>query len=252
MTLLNTIFGVIIVVFLGCNNETSNVSYSKSSGLFKENNQYVDTFRFTYVNSHSNAQKLMKEPYLFSEIDETAPFGNDEGSDAAYGFRKWRSSNLKISTNIYLNDLRSSWGYSFFDSKEMDSNAIMKYLNTPSLKNDVEVDQQINALKESLKNSVDTSFKSMDDKQFREIVVKTSDQIGSAHLIGLDNSIIGIGFAQFVMEGKIDADFKSLVEIAIKRQLLPVLLSRWDKDYVEVRKRELIQMLEIIQKAPSH
>jgi len=42
----------------------------------------------------------MKEDFYWSPIDESGPFGSDAGSDAAYGFQKWRKSHPTTSPSI--------------------------------------------------------------------------------------------------------------------------------------------------------
>jgi uncharacterized protein YfeS len=45
--------------------------------------------------AHPRARKLMREEFLWDCVDEEAPFGSDEGADAYYEFRDWRSANKK-------------------------------------------------------------------------------------------------------------------------------------------------------------
>jgi len=49
-----------------------------------------EKFEFSLATAHPNAKVLMKEDFYWSPIDESGPFGSDAGSDAAYGFQKWR------------------------------------------------------------------------------------------------------------------------------------------------------------------
>jgi uncharacterized protein YfeS len=41
--------------------------------------------------AHPRARELMIEEFLWDCTDEEAPFGSDEGNDAYYEFRSWRS-----------------------------------------------------------------------------------------------------------------------------------------------------------------
>jgi uncharacterized protein YfeS len=43
--------------------------------------------------AHPRARELMREPFFWDCVDETAPFGSDEGSDAYYEWRNWREEN---------------------------------------------------------------------------------------------------------------------------------------------------------------
>lgn len=206
---------------------------------------------FTFKSAHPNAQKLMSEDFYWSPIEETAPFGSDDGSDAAYGFSQWRLVNKTISPVTYLNDLITSWSYPYFGYNELDTNKIKAYLSTKINLDEEIIEQQIQTLKETVKNDPDTSMSKLDDKQLREIINATSNNMGIRYLTGQDNAIIAIGFAQLVMAGRIDNDIKTLTITAIRRQLLPMLISRWDEGYQEIRKRQLTKMLNVMGKASS-
>jgi uncharacterized protein YfeS len=43
--------------------------------------------------AHPRARELMHEPLFWDCVDEGAPFGSDEGSDAYYEWRNWRLEN---------------------------------------------------------------------------------------------------------------------------------------------------------------
>jgi uncharacterized protein YfeS len=43
--------------------------------------------------AHPRARELMVEPMFWDCLDEAAPFGSDEGSDAYYEWRDWREEN---------------------------------------------------------------------------------------------------------------------------------------------------------------
>lgn len=43
--------------------------------------------------AHPRARELMVEPLFWDCVDEAAPFGSDEGSDAYYEWRNWREEN---------------------------------------------------------------------------------------------------------------------------------------------------------------
>jgi uncharacterized protein YfeS len=211
----------------------------------------MNDFEFTFKSAHPNAQKLMTEEFYWSPIEETAPFGSDDGSDAAYGFIQWRHANKTASPVTYLNELISSWGYPYFDYNEIDTNKIKEYLSTKNNLDEETIQQQIKTLKETFKNDPDTSMGKLNDSQLREIINSTSNNMGIQYLVGQDNAIIAVGFAQFVLEGRIANDIRALTITAIKRQLLPVLIGRWDAGYQEIRKQQLTKMLEVVKKASS-
>lgn len=247
LSIFNCIF--VILVSLGCSNSADNAnSFNRNIFQLTSFPDMPDTFRFSYKDAHVKAKALMNEEFLWSAIEETAPFGNDDGSDAAYGFRLWRVYNKNISPTVYLDQLIDRWGYPKFELDELDTAKISLYLSAPALKSETEIRQQMETMKEAMKNAGDTSMQSMNDNQFREIIILSSQSMGASFLVGIDNAIIATGFAQFVLEGELDQKLKSLVVIAIKRQLLPVLINRWDVNYIPMRKEQLNTMLNIINK----
>lgn len=204
--------------------------------------QDADKFEYTFETAHPNAQLLMKEDFYWSPIEEAGPFGSDDGSDAAYGFRKWRIVNRDQSPVTYLKDLMAKWKYPYFDWNEMDSGKIKDFLESKVNLTEADIEQRVKQLKEASKRSL----LDMDDEQLREIVISASQDMGGMFLVGQDNAIIGTGFAQFALEGRIDSELRALAIIALKRQLLPVLIDGYDKEYRDKRKEQLTKMLVVI------
>lgn len=235
------------ILFFGCSN-----GQTKSNPIAETKpNKTMDNFQYTFKSAHPKAQALMTDEFFWSPIEETAPCGSDDGSDAAYGFRQWRLVNKTTSPVSYLKDLIERWQYPYFDYNEMDTTKIKEYITRKANLDEATIQQQIQTLKEVNKNSADTSSRKLDDNQLREIIISSSNSMGIQFLLGQDNAIIGTGFAQFVLEGRIDSDIKNLNITAIKRQLLPLLINRWDDDYRDRRKQQLTKMLEVINKADS-
>ncbi|RZK01836.1 MAG: hypothetical protein EOO46_19095 [Flavobacterium sp.] len=188
----------------------------------------------------------MTDEFYWSPIEETAPFGSDDGFDAAYGFRQWRLLNKSTSPLTYLKDLIEGWQYPFFDYNEMDTTKIKEYITSKPSLDENAIQQQMQTLREALKNSPDTTRNILNDEQLRDLINSTSKDMGGSFLLGQDNAIIGTGFAQFVLEGHIDKDLKALTIMAIKRQLLPLLINRYDESYRDKRRQQLTKMLEVI------
>jgi uncharacterized protein YfeS len=233
------------ILFFSCSN-----AQTKNNNVTLQN-KAMNNFEYTFKSANPKAQALMTDEFYWSPIEETAPFGSDDGSDAAYGFREWRLSNKTTSPVIYLKDLIARWQYPFFDYNEMDTTKIKEYITQRKELSEADIQQQINTLKEINKNSADTSSMKLDDKQLREVILSSSEGMNGMYLLGQDNAIIGIGFAQFVLEGRIDNDIKGLTITAIKRQLLPLFINRYDDNYRDKRKEQLTKMLEVINKANS-
>ena len=211
----------------------------------------MDKFEFSLKTAHPHAQALMSEYFYWSPIEETAPFGSDDGSDAAYGFREWRLTNKSLSPVIYLKELIDHWQYPYFDWNEMDTTKIKEYIVSRANIDEASIQQQMEQLKNVMKNSADSSFHNIDETLLRQTVISSSQEMGGSFLLGQDNAIIGTGFAQFALEGKIDNDLKALTITAINRQLLPVLINRYDEDYQNKRKQQLTKMLGVINNANS-
>lgn len=76
----------------------------------------------------------------------------------------------------------------------------------------------------------------------------SSRSMGGTYLYSQDNAVIAIGFGQFVLEGKIDRDIAELVKITIQRELLPILMTRFDENVQKERKERLNQMLSDLKK----
>jgi uncharacterized protein YfeS len=207
----------------------------------------MEHFELTPETAHPKAKSLMKDEFYWSPIEETAPFGSGDGSDAFYGFRKWRLANPTTSPIAYLKELIKSWDYPPFDWNEMDPAKINLYISAKTKTDTSEIEKDIPAMLEHFKSIGDSSGKQIDETQLREIIATTSSSMGSTFLLGQDNAIIAVGFGQFVLEGRIDEDIKSLTKSAINRELLPILIDRWDADYRKTRKEQLTKMFGVVE-----
>jgi uncharacterized protein YfeS len=83
------------------------------------------------------------------------------------------------------------------------------------------------------------------------MVIQTANGMGTSYLQGMDDAIVGIGFAQFALEGYIDKDMKALTITAMKRELLPIMLSHYVEGYRDRRKVLLTKMMEVVNKAQT-
>ena len=198
-------------------------------------------FKYSFKTANPKAQKLMKEDFFWSPIEETGPFGNDDGSDAAYGFYQWRHDNKHADPMSYLNDLIAGWNYPYFDPNELDSIKIQNYI----AKDVVFDDSTLFSMKQGLKNMAFKDNKEMSDSEINQ-TINASKNMGITFLTGQDEAIIATGFAQLVLEGMISPELKKLTVIAIKRQLLPLLLTRYPVDYQKTRRDQLTKMLYVI------
>ncbi|ULQ55972.1 hypothetical protein KJS94_15085 [Flavihumibacter rivuli] len=156
----------------------------------------------TFDKAHPKAKVLLKEDFYFSPIDETGPFGNDDGADTYAGFKDWRTNHINDDPADFLFDQINKWGYPKFDIYETDINKLTPYL------------------KES--------------------------ELSSRYMSGIDAAIISIAFGQFYLEGTIYSSFKETAIIAIKRQLMPEILSLWGDTYKIERELKLNKMLAVL------
>jgi uncharacterized protein YfeS len=217
--------------------------------LDKPNNIQSDHFEITPETAHPKAKKLLKEEFYWSPIEETAPFGSDDGFDAFYGFRDWRQNNRNSSTIVYLKELIDRWGFPPFDWNEMDTKKIEQYISTKTKMEDTVLEKMMPVLLEQNKSMSASSGTQIDEAKLKELFIAISSNMGASYLLGIDNAIIAVGFGQFVLEGKIDEDIKSLTKKAIKRELLPILMDSWDpSDYAKTRKSQLKKMLAVLDK----
>lgn len=241
---------LVSLTLLSCSNGlTTQTAYENQS--ITDTTKTMDRFEYSLKTAHPNAKALMTEDFYWSSIEETGPFGSDDGWDAAQGFRQWRFLNKSVTPIIYLKELVARWQYPYFDWSEMDTDKIKEHIVSKADIDEISIQKQMQQLREALKNSADTSIKNIDDAQLRKVILSSSEQMGGSLLLGQDNAIIGTGFAQFVLEGRIDIDLKTLTVTAIKRQLLPVLINRYDDNYRNKRKEQLTKMLAVISKVNS-
>ncbi len=154
-------------------------------------------------NAHPRAIELIPEPFFWDCVDELAPFGSDEGDTALAEYRDWRKEHPKTPTLECLRWTIESVG-------EMDFSDYNKTLLNPET-----IHTQLE----------DPNF---DDQQF---------------IYTLDISIIATGFGQLVDEGKIDAENKPIIQLALNRQKIWAAAADWEY------KDEYIHNLSVIESA---
>lgn len=103
-----------------------NSTYGQQSAPTKYN--MMEEFELSPDTAHPNARRLLTEDFYWSPIEETGPFGSDDGSDSFYGFAEWRMENKKESPVNYLRELLQEWGYQAFDLNVTDAEQIKKLL----------------------------------------------------------------------------------------------------------------------------
>jgi uncharacterized protein YfeS len=222
---------------------------ASASGRFQhlKTIQTMDFFADPKKGANAKAKRLMNEDFFWSPIAESGPFGNDSGSEAAEGFNEWRKANKTGDPVDYLRELISSWGFPSFDWNLLDPVKISEYVQIKA--NTDNIVEQVAQFKEILKNSPSGLSGDSSDEILKQVIRNSAENMGGTYLLQIDNGIIGTGFAQLAIEGKIDRDLQYLTSTAIKRQLLPILIERYDEDHKEMRKQILTKMLNVVDNA---
>jgi uncharacterized protein YfeS len=81
-----------------------------------------------FRNAHPHAQRFMDEGFYYSPIEESGPFGSDDGADTVAGFIEWRKDNPATNPLEYLQQQLDSWGYPPFDLQQSDPQYIQEYV----------------------------------------------------------------------------------------------------------------------------
>ncbi|MCS4435308.1 hypothetical protein [Aquiflexum gelatinilyticum] len=108
-----------------CNGQSGNSSQPSDN-----KKQIMENFELSPEKAHPKAKVLLNEPFYWSPIEESGPFGSDDGSDAFYGFLDWRESNETSSPTVFLSDLIDEWGYKPFDFNELDEEILKIYISS--------------------------------------------------------------------------------------------------------------------------
>jgi uncharacterized protein YfeS len=214
-----------------------------------------EKFEFSPATAHPNAKTLMKEDFFWSPIDESGPFGSDAGSDAAYGFQKWRKSHPATSPILYLKQLIDTWDFSPFAWDELDTAKIKLYISSPAHLDESSITQMVEILKKENERNASMpgggGSKKLTDAQLRQIVLNTQKSMGTSYLDEIDQAIIGTAFAQFVMEGKADPALRNYAAKTIQREMLPIITRQFGQpDQVTAHNEKMNKLLQVVQKMP--
>lgn len=222
-------------------------------GLTAKGQTNGERFEFSPTTAHPNAKKLMKEDFYWSPIDESGPFGSDAGSDAAYGFQKWRKSHPSTFPILYLKQLIDTWNFPPFAWDELDTTKIKLYISTPAHLDESFIAQDIEMLMKENERyaSMSGGGKKLTDEQLRQIVLNSQKNMGASYLSNIDEAIIGTAFAQFAMEGKVDPTLKNYAAKTIQREMLPIITRQFGQpDQVKAHNDKMNKLLQVVQKMP--
>jgi uncharacterized protein YfeS len=93
----------------------------------------MSSYSPTFENAHANAKRLMKEDFFWSPIEETAPFGSDDGADTYASFAKWRQTHKTDNPKKFLTEQIDYWNYPSFDFNETNLERLKPYLKQSEL-----------------------------------------------------------------------------------------------------------------------
>ena len=241
---------VVLMIFLACNEQSGEKSHPVINLGIKDLSTSEDNPDFSRETAHPRAQLLLLEDFYWSPIDEYGPFGNDAGADAFAGFSKWRMTNHQASPITFLRQHLANREYETFNWNEMDTGEIRKYIQKPNLL--IFSDNASNDIRKEFEKELEKQGSSFDEEEFENRFSNVRVlHFGDRHLMDQDNSIIAVGFGQFVLEGRIDEDIKSLTRTALERELLPILLDQVFFESREFRKERLNKMLSILEEMNS-
>lgn len=203
-----------------------------------------EDYRFSAATAHPKAAALMKEDYYWSAGNDFAPFGNDGGSDAAYGFLQWRRQHPGGQVMKYVNELMDRWQYPAFNPEELDEEKIKAYVNKNREPDPVMEKQYLNVLMAASEKD----GKRLTEEQAKAIMQQASQGMGGSYLLDMDDAFTGVCFAQFATEGHVDDDVLALTQKVLKRELMPVMLNLCPEEHRQERKKALEDLLVITSK----
>ena len=118
-----------VVIFLLLTINSCGQTQDKAQSQAKSMSDYSPTIE----KAHPKAKALMKDSFYFNPIDETSPFGNDDGADTYAGFKNWRLTHLNDDPTDFLFDQINEWGYPKYDIYETDIKKLTPYLKESDL-----------------------------------------------------------------------------------------------------------------------
>jgi len=120
-----------------------------TSSRFLEANVLAEIQEFEEQNeikAHPVAKKLLNESFIWSCIEETGPFGSDDGSDTFWNYRDWSQENPRGKSIDFMSGLLTEWfGENFKKSNlaELDESKIDEILSKDPIHIPIHVDTSI-------------------------------------------------------------------------------------------------------------
>ncbi len=128
----------LLLVLTACGqaqDKAQKISSGTNSDTTQKQSQSMSDYSPTIDKAHPNAERLMNEEFYWSPIEETGPFGSDDGADTYAGFADWRRTHTKDKPEAFLREQIDYWGYPTFDLKETNFEKLKPYLRKSDLGN---------------------------------------------------------------------------------------------------------------------
>ncbi len=90
--------------------KTQKVSSSTTADTTYKQAISMSDYSPTIDKAHPTAKRLMNEEFYWSPIDETAPFGSDDGADTYAGFADWRQTHKTDNLKDFVMEQIDRWG----------------------------------------------------------------------------------------------------------------------------------------------
>jgi uncharacterized protein YfeS len=130
------IFLLFTITACGQNQDkTQKVSINTAVDTTQTRTKSMSDYLPTIEKAHPNAKRLMNEEFYWSPIEETAPFGNDDGADTYAGFKDWRQKHKMENPKEFLREQIDYWGYPSFEINETNLEKLKPYLKQSELGN---------------------------------------------------------------------------------------------------------------------
>jgi uncharacterized protein YfeS len=199
-----------------------------------------------YDMAHPNARALLKDGFFWNRDELTAPFGNPGSALAVSTFRKWRDTSKTVSLVTFTEHTYTASRYPPFNWHETDPDKIKAYVTSLMHSTMPSVQREKKEMEQLVKDQ--TAGKQLSKEEFEAQVQYFMNTTGLVFIHAQDHWIISMCFAQFVTEGKVDKELHGITIAAIKRQLLPICLSKFNEKYQVTRKTLLQKMLDVVNK----
>ena len=100
------IISLFLLIFAACNQTKSNADFIQAP----INDTSMSDYSPTFEKAHPIAKSIMQDSFYFNVIEETSPFGSDDGADTYANFKNWLSINPDGNPKVFLLNQIDEWG----------------------------------------------------------------------------------------------------------------------------------------------